>query len=182
MGVRERSAASGGDLTVCAIGPEVNTVSSERREPHPRGRVEQRAESSGGGGLLGIVLTLVAIPVGWFASIIAVLTVLNHLVGSDPSVVAIANLSPMASVWVSVAVLVVLGFALLVRPGTVLWGWVGMGVLAAVGATYVFGWTGVVLFAEALTVVVVTLAMFMKVVTAADEGIVAALALHQWLR
>ena len=141
---------------------------------------EQRSESSGGG-LLGPVLTLVGIPVGWFASIIAVLNVLNHLVGSDPSAVATVGLSPTVSLWVSVGVLVAVGFALLVRPKAVLWGWLIMGVLAAVGATYMFGWTGAVLFAEVLTVVVVSLAMVMSVAVAADEGIVAALALHRWL-
>ena len=99
----------------------------QRRERHPRA-AEQRSES-GGGGLLGPVLTLVGIPVGWFASIIAVLTVLAHLVGSDPSVVAIGGLSPTVSVWASIAVLVAVGFALLVRPKTVLWGWLIMGIL-----------------------------------------------------
>jgi hypothetical protein len=153
----------------------------ERRQRHSRGHVEQRSESSGGG-LLGPVLMLVGIPVGWIASIIAVLNVLNHLVGSDPSAVATGGFSPTVSLWVSIGVLVAVGVALLVRPKTVLWGWLIMGVVAAVGATYVFGWTGVVLFAEVLTFVVVCLAMVMSVAVAADEGIVAALALHRWLR
>jgi hypothetical protein len=154
---------------------------TNRGSPRHSSAHEQRSESSGGG-LLGPMLTLVGIPVGWVASIIAVLNVLNHLVGSDPSAVATAGLSPTVSLWVSGGVLVALGFALLVVPKTVLWGWLIMGVVAAVGATYVFGWTGVVLFAEVLTFVVVCLAMVMSVAVAADEGIVAALALHRWLR
>jgi hypothetical protein len=157
-----------------------NLMPPERSTEYHSRAVEQRSES--GGGLLGPVLTLVGVPVGWFASIIAVLIVLAHLVGTDPSVVATGGLSPTVSLWASVAVLVVLGFALLVRPKTVLWGWLVMGVLAAVGATYVFGWTGAVLFAEVLTFVVVCLAMVMSVAVAADERMVAALALHRWLR
>jgi hypothetical protein len=96
--------------------------------------------------------------------------------------VATGGLSPTVSLWVSIGVLVAVGFALLVRPKTVLWGWLVMGVVAAVGATYVFGWTGAVVFAEVLTFVVVCLAMVMSVAVAANEGIVAALAVNRWLR
>lgn len=179
-GVCERLPASGGDLVACAVGPEA-TIPPERRERRPRAGVEQRSES-GGGGLLGPLLALFWVPVGWFGSGIAVLNILNHLLGSDPSAVATLGLSPRVSLWVSIAVLVGVGFALLVRPGTVLWGWLIMGVLAAVGATFSFGWTPTILFYEALTVVVVTLAMFMSVVVAADKGIVAALALNRRMR
>ena len=155
---------------------------TNRGSPRHSSAHEQRSESSGGGGLLGPVLVLVWIPVGWFASIIAVLNVLNHLMGSDPSAVATVGLSPTVSLWVSVGVLVAVGFALLVRPKAVLWGWLTMGVVAAVGATYVFGWTGAVLFAEVLTVVVICLAMVMSVAVDADKGILAALAMNRWLR
>lgn len=143
-------------------------------------RAKQGTESGGSG--LGLLFALVAIPVGWYASAVAILNVASHFLGVDPSVTATLGLSPTVSFWISVAVLVVVGLALLVIPGTIFWGWLIMGVLTAVGALYVFGWSSTILFLEAQTVVVVVLAVFMHMLQTADEEVVAALALSRGLR
>ena len=170
-----------GDRTVCAADREASIV-PEYHEPSSRVSEQHSENESGGWGLVGALFSLVAIPVGWFASAIAMFNVANHLWGSDPSATATLGLSPTVSFWVSVAVLVVVGLALLAIPGTIFWGWLVMGVLTAVGALYMFGWSTIVLFFEAQTVVVVVLAMFMYMVVTADEGVVAAFALSRWLR
>jgi uncharacterized membrane protein len=131
----------------------------EQRERHPRVG-DQRSESSGGG-LLGTVLTLVGIPVGWFASVVAAMIVLTHFVAPNAPIALIPGIGPTTTLYVSVAVLVVVGFAMLVRPWTVLGGWALIAVLLAAGAMFVFGWSELVLVVEAITVAPIVLAILL---------------------
>jgi hypothetical protein len=154
----------------------MNTM-SERREPHPRA-VEQRSES--GGGVLGTLLTLTAIPVGWFVSTVAALVVLTYLIADLPPLVA--GIGPETTFYASVGVLVVVGFAILMKPGTILAGWMLMGALVAVAATFVVGWTTLLVMLEALTIAFLVPAYYCKLIADAPDGFAAALALDRWLR
>jgi hypothetical protein len=129
VGVPDTAGLRSGDRVACAADPETNTM-SERQAPQSRAG-EQRSESNGAG-LLGTVLTLAAIPVGWIAYVVSVLIVANHLMETDltPTVL---SLSPTATFRLAVAVLVVVGFVMLVRPALVLGGWFVIGVLLAGG-------------------------------------------------
>lgn len=178
MGVRDTDASRGGDLAVCAASPEVNTMSN-RRERQPRGRVEQRSESSGDG-LLGPVLTLVGIPVGWFVSTVAALVVLTYLIVDLPPLVA--GIDPQTTFYASASVVVVVGFALLIRPGTVFFGWLLMDIIVAVAATFFLGWSTVILLLEGLSLIYIFPAHFFKLVDDAPDGFLAALALDRRLR
>ena len=150
----------------------------EHRERHPRA-VEQRSESSGG--LFGTVLTLTAIPVGWFASVVAALVVLTYLITPE-KLTLIAGAGPTATFYASVAVLVIIGFAILVKPGTILAGWILMGVLVAVAATFFVGWTTLLFVLEALTIAFLVPAYYFKLIQDAPDGYLAALALERRLR
>ncbi|HET7323021.1 MAG TPA: hypothetical protein VFJ06_01690 [Halococcus sp.] len=155
-------------------------MSSERRASQPRGHVEQRSANSGGG-LLGTVLTLVGIPVGWFASVVAAMVALTYLISSDmPSLVA--GIGPTTTFYVAVAVLVVFALFTIVRPGTVFFGWLLMGVIVAVAATFFLGWSTLLLIFEGLTVVFLIYANFWLLVADAPDGFLAALALERKLR
>ena len=162
VGVRDIRDSRDGDLAAYAVGPEKSTMSSERRERHPRA-AEQRSESSGGG-LLGPVLALVGIVVGWLAYVFAALIVLNYLVRLD-AIIPIGGLSPTTTFWVSVGVLVVIAFALFARPGTVLAGWVAMAGIVAAAATYFVGWTQTMVLVEGVTLAFVGFAAFVKMVS-----------------
>jgi hypothetical protein len=145
------------------------------REPRA---VEQHSES--GGRLLGPVLTLVGIPVGWFVSTIAALVVVTYLIGDLPTL--IAGIGSTTTFYASVGVLVVVVVALLIRPATVFYGWVLMDILVAVAATFVVGWSTIMLLLEGLSVVFIVPAFFFHLVDEAPDGFVAALALEDWLR
>ncbi len=155
MGVRDTDGSRGGDLAAYAVGPEMSTMSPEHREQRPRAG-EQHSES--GGGLLGTLLTLAAIPVGWGGYVVSVLIVGNHLLNTNLSP-SVLGLSPTTTFYISVAVLVVVGFAMLVRPPLVLAGWLLMAGLLAGGAIFVFGWSQLVLVVEAITLAPIILAV-----------------------
>jgi hypothetical protein len=153
----------------------------ERRASQPRGHVEQRSANSGGG-LLGTVLTLVGIPVGWFISVVALMIVLTHLISPDAPISLISSLGPQTTFYVSIAVIVVVGFVILVKPATIFFGWLLMGILVAVAATFVVGWTTLLLIFEVLTVVYLIPAYWSKLIEDAPDGFLAALALKRKLR
>lgn len=153
------------------------TNSSDPHMREPRA-VEQHSES--GERLLGPVLTLVGIPVGWFVSTVAALVVVTYLIGDLPTLVA--GIGSTTTFHASIAVLVVVGVALLIRPATVFYGWVLMDILVAVAATFVVGWSMVMLLLEGLSVVFIVPAFFFHLVDEAPDGFLAALALEEWLR
>jgi hypothetical protein len=128
----------------------------------------------------GTVLTLVGIPVGWFASTVAALIVLTYLISDLPPLVA--GIGPTTTFYVSVGVLVVVGFVILVKPGTIFAGWILMGALVAVAATFVVGWTMLLVMLEALTIAFLVPAYYCKLIADAPDGFMAALALDRWLR
>lgn len=130
---------------------------------------EQRSESNSGGGLLGTLLTLAAIPVGWIAYVFSVLIVGNHLLNTNltPTVL---GLSPTTTFYASVGVLVVVGFAMLVRPAFVLTGWLVIAVVLAAGAMFVFGWSELVLLVEGVTVAPHVLAVLIGLEDTADSS------------
>src|SRR5699024_7617936 len=101
----------GGDRAVCAATPAGRSMCHHRDPPSraTRHRSKNTNENENGGGLGGLLLTFVAIPVGWYASAVAILNVASHFLGVDPSVTATLGLSPTVSFWISVAVLVVVG-------------------------------------------------------------------------
>jgi hypothetical protein len=140
---------------------------SERRERRPKGGAEQRAESSGS--LWAILLTLVGIPVGWITYVFSVLIVANHLMDTNLSP-SMLGLSPKTTFWLGVAVLVVVGFAMLVRPALVLTGWLVMAGLLAAGAAFVFGWSELVLILEGITVAPHVLAVLIGLEDTADSS------------
>lgn len=153
---------------------------SEQRKSQARA-VEQRSESNSGG-WLGTVLTLVGIPVGWFISVVALMIVLTHLVSPDAPISLISSVGPQTTFYVSIAVLVVVGFVILVKPATIFFGWLLMGILVAVAATFVVGWTTLLLIFEVLTVVFLIPAYWSKLIEDAPDGFLAALALERKLR
>jgi cation transport ATPase len=155
-----------------------NLMPPERSTEYHSRAVEQRSES--GGGLLGPVLTLVGIPVGWFVSTVAALIVLTYLIADLPPLVA--GIGPTTTFYASVGVVVVIGFALLIRPATVFFGWLLMDILVAVAATFFIGWSTVIVLLEALSVVFIVPAHFFQLVEEAPDGFLAALALERWLR
>jgi cation transport ATPase len=139
----------------------------EHREQHSRGGAEQRAESSGS--LWAILLTVVAIPVGWMAYVFSVLIVANHLLDTSLSP-TVLGLSPETTFWIGVAVLVVVGFVMLVRPALVLGGWFIMAVLLSAGAMFVFGWSQLVLVVEGITLAPIILALLIGLEDTADSS------------
>jgi hypothetical protein len=146
--------------------PEMNTM-PERQAPQSRAP-EQRSESNSGG-LLGTLLTLGAIPVGWIAYVFSVLIVGNHLLDTNltPTVL---GLSPKTTFWLAVVVLVVVGFAMLVRPALVLTGWLVIAVVLAAGAMFVFSWSELVLILEGITVAPPVLAVLIGLEGTADSS------------
>jgi hypothetical protein len=166
VGVRESLAVLVGNLAAYAARPEVNTM-PERQAPQSRAG-EQRSESSGGG-LLGILLTLAAIPVGWIAYEGSVLIVATRLMDTTltPTVL---GLSPKTTFYISIAVLVMVGFAMLVRPALVLTGWLVIAVVLAAGAMFVFGWSELVLVVEGITVAPHVLAVLIGLEDTADSS------------
>lgn len=139
---------------------------SEHRDRQPRAG-EQRFGS--GGSLLGTLLTLAAIPVGWGACVVSVLIAVNHLLDTNltPTVL---GFSPTTTFYISIAVLVVVGFAILVRPALVLTGWLVMAVLLAAGAAWMFGWSQLVLVVEGITLAPVVLAVLIGLEDSADSS------------
>lgn len=137
---------------------------SQHRQP---GGVEQRSESSGS--LWGTLLTLAAIPVGWGAYVVSVLVTMNHLLDMNLSP-TVLGLSPTTTFYISIAVLVVVGFAMLVKPGTILGGWLLMAVLLAAGAAFVFGWSQLVLVVEGITLAPVVLAVLIGLEDTAESS------------
>jgi hypothetical protein len=166
VAARERRPAPDGGLAAYAAGPEMNTM--PERQASPRA-TEQRSESSSSGGLLGILLTLAAIPVGWIAYVVSVLIVANHLMDTNLSP-SVLGLSPKTTFYISIAVLVVVGFAMLVRPALVLTGWLVMAGLLAAGAAFVFGWSELVLLLEGITVAPHVLAVLIGLEGTADSS------------
>jgi cation transport ATPase len=140
---------------------------SEHRERRSRGDAEQRSENSGS--LLGVLLTLVGIPVGWIGYVFSVLIVANHLMDTNLSP-SVLSLSPTATFRLGVAVLVVVGFAMLVRPALVLGGWFVMAVLLAAGAMFVFGWSQLVLIVEGVTLAPLVLVVLIGLEDTADSS------------
>lgn len=160
-----------GDLAAFTVGPETNTMPERqdqrtRQEPRPRA-AEQRSES--GGGLLGTLLTLAAIPVGWIGYVVSVLIVGNYLLDTNLSP-SVLGLSSMTTFWLAVGVLVVVGFAMLVRPALVLTSWLAMAVLLAGGAAFVFGWSQLVLVLEGITLAPIVLAVLIGLEDTTDSS------------
>ena len=182
MGVRDIPDSRDGGLAACAAGPATNTMPERRQQPPRRSRAGEQRSESGGGGLIGPLLTLVGIPIGWFVSVVAAMLVITHFVAPDASITLISGLGEQETLWASVAVVGLVTGTMLVRPGTILVGWIVMGILVALAASFVFGWTTLLMIFEALTIGYAVLALFLSVVTAADEGVMAALAVNRWLR
>lgn len=128
---------------------------------------EQRSESSGS--LLAALLTLAAIPVGWMAYVYSVLVVGNHLLKTGLSP-AVLGLSVETTFWLGVGVLVVVGFAMLVRPALLLTSWFVIAVLLAAGAHFVFGWTVLVLVVEGITLAPIVLAVLIGLESTAESS------------
>jgi cation transport ATPase len=149
--------------------------SHKMREPRA---VEQHSES--GGGLLGPVLTLVGIPVGWFVSTVAALVVATYFIAELPTLVA--GIGPTTTFYASIGVLAVVGFIMLLRPGIVRDGWILMDILVAVAATFFIGWSTVILLLEGLSLIFIFPANFFKLVADAPDGLSAALALDRRFR
>jgi hypothetical protein len=166
VAARERRPAPDGGLAAYAAGPEMNTM-PERQAPQSRA-AEQRSESNSGG-VLGILLTLAAIPVSWIAYVVSVLIVANHLMDTNLSP-SVLGLSPKTTFYISIAVLVVVGFAMLVRPALVLTGWLVIAVVLAAGAMFVFGWSELVLVVEGITVAPHVLAILIGLEDTADSS------------
>ena len=103
--------------------------------------------------------------VGWVAYLYAALVVLNFLVRWDAIVAVIPGLSPSANFWLAVGVLVIIIFALFARPGTVLTGWLAMGGVVAVAATYFVGWTQTIVIVEGLTLAFAAFSGFAKIIS-----------------
>lgn len=165
--VHNASGSRGGDRAVSAVAPEMVMMSSEPRNRHPRDGAEQRSES--GGSLWGTLFTLVGIPVGWIGYVVSVLIVANHLMDTNLSP-TVLNLSPTTTFWLAVGVLVVVGFAMFVRPVLVLTGWLVMAVLLAGGAAFVFGWSQLVLVAEGITLAPLVLAVLIGMESTTDSS------------
>lgn len=183
MGVRGTDDLQSGGLVASVAGPEVSIVSSERRtrrQRHPRGGIEQRSES--GGGLWGTVLTLVGIPVGWLASVVSAMIVLTHFLRPDAPITLVSGIGPTTTLYVAGGVLVIVGFGILVKPTTILVGWLLMGALVAAAATFVVGWTTLLVVLEALTIPFLVPAFYFKLIEDVPDGFLAALALERWLR
>jgi hypothetical protein len=166
VGVRERRPALVGDLMACAAGPEMNTM-PERQAPQSRA-AEQHSESNSGS-LWGTLLTLVGIPVGWIAYVVSVLIVANHLMDTNLSP-SVLGLSPTTTFRLTAGVLVVVGFAMLVRPALILTGWLVMALLLAGGAAFVFGWSQLVLIVEGITLAPHVLAVLIGLENTADSS------------
>jgi hypothetical protein len=166
VGVRESLALPDGDLAAYAASPEMNAM-PERQAPQSKA-AEQRSESNSGG-LLGTLLTLAAIPVGWIAYVGSVLIVATRLMDTNLSP-SVLGLSPKTMFYISLAVLVVVGFAMLVRPALVLGGWLVIAVVLAAGAMFVFGWSQLVLVLEGITVAPHVLAVLIGLEGTADSS------------
>ena len=131
---------------------------------HPSAEIEHRTES--GGGLLRPALTFaLGNIVGWIAYVYSSLVVLNSLVQLDATVTVMPDISPIVTLWIAVAALSIIAFALLVRPATILAGWLMMGILVAIAATHFFGWTQTIVIVEGLTLGLVGVAGFVKLVS-----------------
>lgn len=139
----------------------------KHREHHSREGAEQRSESNGS--LWGTLLTLVGIPVGWIGYVFSVLVVANHLMNTNLSP-TVLDLSPTTTFWLGVGVLVVVGFAMLVRPALVLTGWLVVAVLLAVAATFFIGWSQLVLVIEGITLAPIVLAVLIGLEDTADSS------------
>lgn len=146
----------------------------EYREPHSKDGTEQRSES--GGSLWGTLFTLAAIPVGWYASVVAALVVFTYLISPDEPTL-IAGVGPQTTFWLAVGVLVVIAFISIVIPSTVFFGWLLMGILVAVAASFFIGWSTLLLMFEGLTVVFLIFAGFWMVIEDSPDGLLPALAL-----
>lgn len=148
--------------------------------PHHNTGHEQRSES--GGRPVGTALTLVGIPVSWFASMVAAVIVLTYIMTPDASITVIPGLGRSATLWVAGSVLVCAGLAILVRPETVFWGWLIMGVLTAMAATFLLGWSTLLIIFEGLTIASLVPVYFFVLVKDAPDGFLAALALDRRLQ
>jgi hypothetical protein len=115
--------------------------------------------------------------VGWGAYLFAMLAVLSYPTSIEA--VSVTGLSSSTTFWIALGILVVVGFTLLVRPGTVLVGWILMAGVVAVVATYGGGWTDGTLLIEGLTLGFVGLATFVKVVLMLPDWVIFAHALNK---
>jgi hypothetical protein len=154
-------------------------MSPERTAKRQPPETAEARSDDGGGLLIPAVVFTVGTVIGWVAYVFSALVVLNYLVRLDTIVTVIPGLSPTANLWVASGVLVVLWVVMLVRPMTVLAGWVGMGILVAVAATYSLGWTQTIVMVEGLTVGFVALALFVKVLVDIPKELLFLLALDK---
>ena len=144
--------------------PNPNMPPDPQTERRSKENIEQRSESSGSL-LRPALIFVVGTVVGWVAYLYAALVVLNFLVRWDAIVTVIPGLSPSVNFWLSVGMLVVVAFALFARPGTVLAGWLAMGGIVAVAATYFVGWTQTIVIVEGLTLAFAAFAGFAKIIS-----------------
>ena len=154
-------------------------MSPERTTKRQPSETAEGRFDDGGGLLIPAVVFTVGTVIGWVAYVFSALVVLNYLVRLDTIVTMIPGLSPTANLWVASGVLVALGIVMLVRPMTVLAGWVGMGILVAVAATYSLGWTQTIVMVEGLTVGFVALALLVKVLVDIPKELLFLLALDK---
>lgn len=138
--------------------------------------------SESGGSLWAILLPLVGIPVGWFVSVAAAMLVIGYFIAPDASIALISGFSEQETLWASVVVVGLVVGTMLVRPKTILVGWGMMGILVALVASFISGWTTLFIIFEGVTIGYTALAAFLSVLIASDKGIMAALLMDRWLR
>ena len=144
-----------------------------QREP-----ASAESQSEIDGGLLKPALVfIVGTVVGWGAYLFAALVVLSYPTNIDA--VSVTGLSSSTTFWIAVGLLVIIVFALLVRPGTVFSGWILMAGVVAVAATSGGGWTDGMILIEGLTLGFVGLAAAVKIIMMLPDWVIFAHALNR---
>ena len=83
---------------------------------------------------------------------------------TDVEAVSVTGLSTTTTFWIAVVLVAIIVFAMLARPGTVFVGWLLMAGDVAVVASSGGGWTDGTLLIEGLTLALVGVAAFVKMI------------------
>lgn len=192
-GVHARLDMPGGDLTAYAVDPEVSTMSPEHRDPPSRARKQHsETETASSGKAVGALLRLIALPVGWFMSVVAAMIVFTHYFASDPPTTLIPGIGPTATFYGSIAVVVAVGLVVLVKPAMIVVWWGLMGVLVAVAGFFFVGWTTLLVAVEVATAMYVAASLFFLEGSNTNtntngsrqyrKGLVTGIVLERWFR
>ena len=176
MAVRELPDSRVGGLAACAVGLKMDMPPERPLDQHSRREVQQSSESDGGL-LVPALMFIVGTVVGWGAYLFAMLAVLSY--PTDVEAVSVAGLSMSTTFWISVGLLAIIVFAMLVKPGTILAGWLLMAGVVAVAASYGVGWSTGIILIEGLTLGFAAIATFVKIVLMMPDWVIYAHALNK---